>query len=92
VRTSTEPGEGYYYPAVSLGSLGAGAAAAPFAVTYVVDEPVQQVSASGSAATDLIVLPQLAGGMGFAPIPEPAAAILMGVGLALLAVVLRRRS
>jgi hypothetical protein len=39
-----------------------------------------------------LVLPQLAGGMGFAPIPEPGAGVLMSVGLALLALVHRRRA
>jgi hypothetical protein len=85
VRTSTEPGQGYYYPAISLGSLGAGATADPFAVNYVIDEPIQRVATTN-------VLPKLAGGMGFAPIPEPTAGVLMGIGLALLAVVQRRRS
>jgi hypothetical protein len=89
VRTSTEPGQGYYYPAMSLGSLGAGATAAPFAVNYVVDQPIQQVVTQSATK---VVLPQLAAGMGFAPIPEPTAGVLMGVGLALLAVVHRRRS
>jgi hypothetical protein len=86
VRTSMEPGQGYYYPAVALGSLGAGASAAPFAVNYVVDQPIQRL------ATNKLVLPQFAAGMGFEPIPEPTAGVLMGLGLALLAVVLQRRS
>jgi hypothetical protein len=86
VRTSMEPGQGYYYPAVSLGSLLAGESADPFDVNYVVDAPVGQVGAN------TLVLPQLAGGMGFAPIPEPTAGVLMSVGLALLALVARRRA
>jgi len=89
VRTNTEPGQGYYYPAISLGSLAAGATAAPFDVNYVVNAPIQQVTTKSGTE---MVLPQLAAGMGFAPIPEPTAGVLMGVGLALLAVVLRRRS
>jgi hypothetical protein len=81
VRTSG----GYYYPAISLGSLGAGETAAPFAVNYVVDEPIQQVITTW-------VLPQLAVGRAIVPIPEPSAGALMGVGLALLAVGRWRRS
>jgi len=89
VRTSEELGQGYYYPAVWLGSLAAGATADEFDVNYVVDQPIQQVA---TASATEVVLPQLVAGMGFAPIPEPTAGILMGVGLGLLANFVRRRS
>lgn len=85
VRTSTEPGQGYYYPAIKIGPLGAGAEAV-FAVNYVVNQPIQLVGLNE------LVLPQLAAGMAFTTIPEPATGILLGVGLALLAVSHRRRS
>ncbi len=89
VRTSLDAEESYYYPAVWLGSLGAGATADPFAVNYVVEEPVQEVFTQSVTQR---VLPQLVAGMGFAPIPEPTAVVLMGLGLAFLAVVHRLRS
>jgi hypothetical protein len=85
VRACTEDGECYYYPAVLLGSLEPGETADPFAVNYVIDESVHQT------ASNKVVLPQFFAAMAIAPIPEPTAGVLMGVGLALLAVVLRRR-
>jgi hypothetical protein len=86
VRTSTEPGEGYYYPAIKIGPLGVDEQTLPFAVNYVVDEPIHIVG------LNKVVLPQLVAGMAYTTIPEPATSILLGVGLVLLAVFHRRRA
>jgi len=85
VHTNAGPGQDYYFPAISLGSLAPGEVAAPFDVDFVVGAPLQQVG-------NTFVLPQLQTGLGFAPIPEPAAATLLALGLALLATLRRERS
>lgn len=84
IHTNDGPGEDYYFPAMSLGSLAPGEVAAPFAVDLVLDAPVQQVG-------NTFVLPRFQTGLGFEPIPEPTAGVLMGFGLALLAATRRRR-
>jgi hypothetical protein len=83
VHTHAGPGQDYYFPAMSLGSLAPGETADPFDVNFVLDAPVAQVG-------NTFVLPQFQSGMGFAPIPEPGAAMLLGVGLLLLATLRRR--
>jgi hypothetical protein len=85
IHTNAGPGEDYYFPAMLLGSLVPGEVAAPFAVNFVVDAPMQQVG-------NTFVLPQFQTGLGFAPIPEPGAATLMCLGLVLLATFGRQRS
>ena len=85
IHTSAGPGEDYYFPAMSLGSLAPGEVAAPFAVNFVVDAPLAQVG-------NTFVLPQFQTGLGFAPIPEPGGATLMGLGLVLLATLRRQRA
>ena len=85
IHTNAGPGQDYYFPAISLGSLAPGEVAADFDVNFVVDAPVQQVG-------NTFVLPQFQTAMGFAPIPEPGAATLMGLGLVLLATLRRQRS
>jgi hypothetical protein len=83
IHTNTGPGLDYYFPAMSLGSLAPGEVADPFAVNFVIDTPTQQVG-------NTFVLPQFQTGLGFEPIPEPTAGVLMGFGLALLAATRRR--
>lgn len=83
IHTNAGPGEDYYFPAMSLGSLAPGGVADPFAVDFVLEGPVQQVG-------NTFVLPRFQTGLGFAPIPEPTAGVLMGFGLLLLAATRRR--
>ena len=85
IHTNAGPGEDYYFPAMSLGSLAPGERADAFDVNFVVDAPLAQVG-------NTFVLPRFQTGMGFAPIPEPGAAMLMGLGLVLLATLRRRGS
>ena len=74
----------FFYPAVDLGSIASGAEADPFAVKYFI-RPLQEPLPS------IFVLPQFQVGAGFTVIPEPAAALLLGLGLAGLAVTRPRR-
>ena len=69
---------------MSLGSLAPGDVAASFAVDFVLAAPTQQVG-------NTFVLPRFQTGMGFEPIPEPNAIVLMGFGLAVLAATRPRR-
>lgn len=73
----------YYYPALDAGSLAANGIAT-FDVGYFVDSEIQQVGIDW-------VLPQVQIGMGFTPIPEPHTGLLVGLGLAGLALTGRRR-
>jgi hypothetical protein len=80
-------GRHYYYPAIELGFLAPGETSAPFAMNFVVNEPLQQVG-------NTYVLPRFQLALGFTPtlVPEPSAAALLGLGLVLLATARRLRS
>ena len=75
----------FFYPAVDLGSIARGAEADPFDVGYFIGGPLQEPLPS------IFVLPRFQVGAGFTVIPEPAAALLLGLGLAGLAVTRPRR-
>lgn len=75
----------FFYPAVDLGSIASGAEADPFDVKYFIGGPLQEPLPS------IFVLPRFQVGAGFTVIPEPAAALLLGLGLAGLAVTRPRR-
>lgn len=85
VRAIDDSGNRFYYAAMSLGPLSPDEIADPFAVNYVVDEPLVRSSAG------IYVLPQLRGGMAYAETPEPGTALMMALGLGLLAYGSRRR-
>ena len=85
IHTNAGPGEDYYFPAMSLGSLAPGERADYFDVNFVVDAPLDRVG-------NTFVLPRFEIATGFAPIPEPGAATLMCLGLVLLATLGRRRT
>jgi hypothetical protein len=85
IHTSAGPGEDYYFPAMSLGSLVQGEVAPAFDVNFVVDVPLQRVG-------NTYVLPRFRTAAGFQPIPEPGTATLLGLGLVLLAALRRERA
>ena len=76
----------FFYPAVDLGSIASGAEADPFDVNYFIGGPVQE-----PLQNSIFVLPQFQVGAGFTVIPEPETALLLGLGLAALAVTRPRR-
>lgn len=78
-----------YYPAVSLGSLLDGETSAAFRVDYVLEDPERFLN---SDALFELGLPAWQIGSAFVPIPEPATGLLVGGGLAALALGRRRRS
>lgn len=79
----------YYYPAVSLGSLGDGqTTASPFQVDYILDAPQTFLDAQGFE----LGIPQWQILAVFVPIPEPSTASLVALGVAALAAGRRRRS
>jgi MYXO-CTERM domain-containing protein len=79
----------YYYPAVSLGSLGAGeTTASPFQVNYILDNPQIFLDATGFE----LGIPKWQLLAAFVPIPEPSPALLVAAGLGILAAGRRRRS
>ncbi len=82
-------GEMYYYPAVSLGSLGDGQTTAfPFQVNYILDDPQTFLGAEGFE----LGIPQWQILAVFVPVPEPSTALLVASGVVVLAAGRRRRS
>jgi len=88
-------GTTFYYPAILLdrsvqdpldGVLPDGATTSPFAIQYVVNEPLVRAPAGGGP----FQLPELQIARAFSPVPEPASGALLALGLAVLA--LRRRA
>jgi len=72
----------YYYPAVSLGSLGDGqTTASPFAVNYILDNPQIFLEPQGFE----LGIPKWQLLSAFVPIPEPSTALLVAAGVAALA-------
>jgi PEP-CTERM motif-containing protein len=79
----------YYYPAVSLGSLGAGqTTASPFQVNYILEDPQIFLEPTGFE----LGIPKWQLLATFVPIPEPSTLPLVVVGIGLLAIGRRRRS
>ena len=85
---STEPGVGdFYYAGIRLDNLlAAGATSTPFAVNYVINEPLIDAPV-GSMEYQL---PELQVGMGYSPVPEPGTVMLLALGLTALAARRRR--
>jgi hypothetical protein len=82
-------GDLYYYPAVSLGSLGDDqTTASPFQVDYILDNPQIFLEVNGFE----LGIPKWQILAVFVPVPEPSTALLVATGVAALAAGRRRRS
>ena len=78
--------ETFFYPAVDLASLPIGFEADAFDVRLFIGGPLQE------PLNSIFVLPRFQVGAGFTAIPEPGTALMLGLGLAGLAVTGRPRS